>query len=199
MAIVIIYFCIEQPIRILVDEMKEEEDLKSTNRRNLATMPTNTLFTQEPYLVASSTPTKTTEPVGIFIFVQDPSEAHIHYDAEFKKYATFEYILRDSSGKVVSTGDFEECDTTLFKDFAKLPELSAVELDDIFCPKIDIASEILKGKIEIQIKKCDSTKSTECKAAYSHFKWFGSKTFSTGVAFNAPYVEDNKLVMVPEV
>tara|TARA_B110000285_G_C15107101_1_gene608688 strand:- start:1682 stop:2029 length:348 start_codon:yes stop_codon:yes gene_type:complete len=100
---------------------------------------------------------------------------------------------------VISTGEFAECDKTFTDSFAKLPELAVVDFDDIVCPPIDIASQIYKGNIEIQIKKCDSTKSAECKASYTHFKWFGTKAFTTGVAYNKPYVSDNKLVFVPEV
>ena len=73
---------------------------------------------------------------------------------------------------MISTGEFAACDKS-FADFAKLPELAVVDFEDIFCPPIDIASQIYKGNIEIQIKKCDSSKSAECKAAYTHFKFFG--------------------------
>lgn len=118
-------------------------------RRNLASLPASSIFSKEPFMVAGSAVAKTNENIGIFIFVQDASEKHIHYDADFKKYATMEYIEKDLTGKVISTGEFAECDKKVFENFYKLPELSVVDFDDIFCPPIDINSQIYKGNIEI--------------------------------------------------
>jgi hypothetical protein len=84
----------------------------------------------------------TKEPLGIFIFVQDTAEKSVSYDDEFRKYATLEYIEKDREGAVVSTGEFGACDADTYKEFYKLPALSVVEFDNIFCPPIDIASKI---------------------------------------------------------
>jgi len=91
-------------------------------------------------MLGASGGVKTNEPLGIFIFVQDTAEKSVPYDTEFKKYATLEYIERDSAGAVVSTGEFAGCDATTYEEFYKLPVMSVVKFDDIFCPPIDIVS-----------------------------------------------------------
>ena len=45
---------------------------------------------------------KTDMPAGIFIFIQDSSSKHIHYDEEFKKYATINYLEKALDGDIIS-------------------------------------------------------------------------------------------------
>ena len=93
-------------------------------------------------MLGGSSDVTTKEPLGIFIFVQDTAENSVPYDENFRKYATLEYIEKDSAGAVVSTGEFAGCDATAYEEFYKLPLMSVVKFDDIFCPPIDIASSI---------------------------------------------------------
>ena len=43
------------------------------------------------------------------------------------------------------------------------------------------------------------TKNADCKQGFDTSGFFPSKTFSTGVAYNKPYVSDDKLVLAPQV
>jgi len=69
------------------------------------------LFTDQPFLVGAGSSATSDEPVGIFLIIQDSSEKHVHYDADFKKHATIEYVEKDLTGKTIKIGDFVACDT----------------------------------------------------------------------------------------
>ena len=48
-------------------------------------------------------------------------------------------------GDIISQGEFELCDEQTMKEYIKFPELSVVDIDDIFCPPIDISKKIQSG------------------------------------------------------
>ena len=55
---------------------------------------------------------------GIFIYILDPDAKHIHYDDEFKRYATLTYVYRDqNTGEELSRGNFKNCDSELLAPF----------------------------------------------------------------------------------
>ena len=73
-AITIIFSCIQPELRAFIEgfDDKNESDTKTgqnRRRRNLASLASSSIFTSEPYIVAGTTPPKTNEPIGIFIFV----------------------------------------------------------------------------------------------------------------------------------
>ena len=73
-------------------------------------LPSTSLFNSEPYLLGGTDDIKTSEPVGIFMFIIDSSDKTVAYDNEFKKYATLEYSENDKSGNFISTGELGKCD-----------------------------------------------------------------------------------------
>ena len=69
-------------------------------------------------MVRGETVVKTQAKSGIFIYIIDPDAKHIHYDDEFKRYATLTYVHRDlNTGEELSRGDFEKCESELLAPF----------------------------------------------------------------------------------
>ena len=177
---------------------KTTETVKNSNRRaalETQELSSENVITKEPYLVDVKNP-KADISAGIFLFIQDSSAKHIHYDADFKKHARIMYVERSFSGNVISKGDFETCGAEKLKDFIKLPELSVVDLDDIFCPPFEIADKIGTGEIELEIEKCGGT---GCVPNYKLFKFFSTKLITTGVYYKKPYRTGDTIDFTPEI
>ena len=111
-ATIIVFFCVQPSIREFAgDENDEADDDVKTPRRQLDhTLPSSPVFTEEPFLVAGPYDVKTDEPIGVFLYYTDDSQIKIPYNTEFKKYASLEYVEKNTNGNIISSGELTDCD-----------------------------------------------------------------------------------------
>jgi hypothetical protein len=74
------------------------------------------VYSEYPFEVPASGSAVTSEqPVGMFLYAQDATAAHVKYDVKFKGFATIKYLHRDrQTGAILDSGDFEACKASEF-------------------------------------------------------------------------------------